>query len=344
MVPKQSSFSHRTPVVLTPLLPRRSRRVLPLLSLPREINRKASAEMIRSCEKISAPDALESRLPEQNSPVRKESSSPMLLPSRSSSSPPPPLRDDISPTSSVCSVSSISDQVMDITSGNEGISQTLFGPSSVVATSPARAIVPPFLAHKFVALDAEFVGIGPGGYESALARVTLVDFNGTLILDTHVKVNEPVTDYRTFVSGIREEHLTSPTARDFEDVRAEVQKLLMHKVLVGHGLENDLKVLRISVPWYNRRDTSLYKRFMKLGYDGLLRPSRLRDLARQHLGIMIQQDGQPHDSFQDACAAMALYRMVQRDWDAFVDWNHRQAVLQHVPMAPRGYPSIRLGY
>jgi RNA exonuclease 4 len=61
---------------------------------------------------------------------------------------------------------------------------------------------------KYIALDCEFVGVGPGGTESALARVSIVDFNGRVVLDTFVKTAERVVDYRTWVSGVREKDLT----------------------------------------------------------------------------------------------------------------------------------------
>ena len=51
------------------------------------------------------------------------------------------------------------------------------------------------------------VGIGPGGLESALARVSIVNFHGNLVMDKFVKPKEPVTDYRTEVSGITPELL-----------------------------------------------------------------------------------------------------------------------------------------
>ena len=55
---------------------------------------------------------------------------------------------------------------------------------------------------KYIAIDCEMVGVGPGGIRSALARVSIVNFHGHVILDTFVKPIEAVTDYRTSVSGI----------------------------------------------------------------------------------------------------------------------------------------------
>ena len=48
------------------------------------------------------------------------------------------------------------------------------------------------------------VGVGPEGSESSLARVSLVNYYGAIILDEFVRQRERVVDYRTTVSGVRE--------------------------------------------------------------------------------------------------------------------------------------------
>ncbi|CAG8768801.1 4763_t:CDS:2, partial [Acaulospora colombiana] len=60
---------------------------------------------------------------------------------------------------------------------------------------------------KFLALDCEMVGVGPFGSESALARVTVVNYVGDIVLDEFVLPQETVTDWRTFVSGIKKEDM-----------------------------------------------------------------------------------------------------------------------------------------
>lgn len=68
-------------------------------------------------------------------------------------------------------------------------------------------IIVVFRIGKYVAIDCEMVGVGEGGIASALARVSLVNYHGAVLLDTYVKPMERVTDYRTFVSGIEPKHL-----------------------------------------------------------------------------------------------------------------------------------------
>jgi RNA exonuclease 4 len=46
------------------------------------------------------------------------------------------------------------------------------------------------------------VGVGPDGIQSALARVTIVNYYGVTILDKYVRPVERVTDFRTEISGI----------------------------------------------------------------------------------------------------------------------------------------------
>jgi hypothetical protein len=58
---------------------------------------------------------------------------------------------------------------------------------------------------RYVALDCEFLGTGYKGSVSVLGRVSIVNYHGATVLDEFVLPDEPVTDYRTFVSGITAE-------------------------------------------------------------------------------------------------------------------------------------------
>jgi RNA exonuclease 4 len=60
---------------------------------------------------------------------------------------------------------------------------------------------------RYLALDCEMVGVGIDGSESSLARVSLVNFHGAVVLDEFVKQRERVVDYRTQWSGVRAKDL-----------------------------------------------------------------------------------------------------------------------------------------
>lgn len=160
-----------------------------------------------------------------------------------------------------------------------------------------------------LAMDCEMVGVGPKGGESIVARVSIVNQYGKCVYDKFVKPTEPVTDYRTAVSGVRPENLKQGAA--LEAVRKEVAGLLHGRILVGHALHNDLKVLFLDHPKKKIRDTQKYKPFRRQVKSG--RPS-LKLLSEKILGLRVQQA--EHCSIQDAQVAMRLYVMVKKEWES----------------------------
>ncbi|QIW99737.1 hypothetical protein AMS68_005255 [Peltaster fructicola] len=119
-------------------------------------------------------------------------------------------------------------------------------------------------AGKYLALDCEMVGTGPPPHsDDVLARVSIVNFHGEQIYDSYVQTipGIDVEDYRTHVSGIREEHMRPGTARPFAQVQKEIAELLDGRILVGHALKKDLQALQLNIPQRDIRDTSRHKAF-----------------------------------------------------------------------------------
>lgn len=164
-------------------------------------------------------------------------------------------------------------------------------------------------AGKYIALDCEMVGVGPDpSNDSALARVSIVNYHGHQLYDSFVLPKEQITDYRTHVSGITPALLR--TARSLEVVQADVAKLLDGKILVGHALRKDLDALMLGHPKRDIRDTSRYPAFRQLA--GGKTPS-LKKLAKEILGVDIQ--GGEHSSVEDARATMLLFRREKSGFD-----------------------------
>ena len=67
-------------------------------------------------------------------------------------------------------------------------------------------------------------------------------FFGHCVYDKYVKPREKVTDYRTAVSGIRPSDIEN--ANNFKEVQKEVSDILTNRVLVGHAIRHDLKVIK----------------------------------------------------------------------------------------------------
>ncbi|KAL1842133.1 hypothetical protein VTJ49DRAFT_6012 [Mycothermus thermophilus] len=180
----------------------------------------------------------------------------------------------------------------------------LKGNSLLTADGPARVnegLAPGVKVGKYVAIDCEMVGVGEGGHEDALARVSLVDFHGRQVYDSYVRPRGRVVDWRTHVSGVGPKHMAK--ARSFEEVQAQVAELLKGAIVVGHDVKHDLRVLELDHPHRMIRDTAKFSGFRKYGHGP--KPA-LRVLAREILGIEIQT-GQ-HSSIEDARVAMLLFR------------------------------------
>lgn len=172
------------------------------------------------------------------------------------------------------------------------------------------------LPAKYIALDCEMVGTGPEpDRDSALARVSVVNYHGHQVYDSYVQVKVPVTDYRTAVSGIEPRHLRKDVARPFDEVRSDLKILLDGRILVGHAIKNDLDMLVIKHDKRFIRDTSKYTKFRELAMIPGRTPS-LKILAEKLLGVEIQVGA--HSSVEDARATMALFRLEKDGFDSEV--------------------------
>lgn len=156
-----------------------------------------------------------------------------------------------------------------------------------------------------LAIDCEMVGIGQDGQKHMLARVSIVNEIGTVIMDKYVKPSETVTDYRTPISGIRPKDIEG--GEEFATIQKDVAKLIRGKILVGHALKNDFDVLKINHPRLLIRDTARCS-FVKKMVQNKRTPS-LKWLASNLLGEDIQKA--EHDSVEDARAVMLIYKKIK---------------------------------
>jgi RNA exonuclease 4 len=169
-----------------------------------------------------------------------------------------------------------------------------------------------------VAMDCEMVGVSQGT-KSALGRVTLVNKWGNVLYDEFVRPVERVVDFRTHISGIRPRDLRK--AKDFRVAQTKVAELIKGKILVGHALHNDLKVLLLTHPKKDLRDTAEYQPFLK----DKSRKS-LKHIAAEFLGADIQNG--EHCPIDDARAAMLLYQKNRREWERNVKDQTRMRLKQ----------------
>ena len=128
-----------------------------------------------------------------------------------------------------------------------------------------------------------------------LVKITVLDISGNLVFESFVKPEARIIDYNTRFSGITKKDLSS-IKTTLKEVQYELlQFIYAETILIGHGLENDLRVLKIIHP--KVIDTA-----MIFPHEwGLPYRRSLRSLARIYLRRFIQMDY--HDSAEDARSA-----------------------------------------
>jgi len=166
-------------------------------------------------------------------------------------------------------------------------------------------------ATNVVALDCEMVGVGPSGGRNALARCSIVDSEGAVLMDRFVRPNEEVTDYRSHITGITAVTLRRPNVMTEEAAIRRAEELMRDKVVVGHSVSNDFQVLMLSHPHALVRDTALFHPLRPLGRE--MKTPSLQGLAAYWLHENIH--GGAHDSVEDARVALRLYRLKSRLWE-----------------------------
>ena len=167
-----------------------------------------------------------------------------------------------------------------------------------------------FKAKPALALDCEMVGVGERR-ENALARCSIVNYDGNVIYDAYVKPERPITDYRTRWSGIRPSDLSQ--AVPFFAARKQVKRLIKKHILVGHSIQVDLRVLNLHHTNFLIRDTAKYVPLRTLAKLPANTTPSLKRLTSNLLNKDIQQA--EHCSVEDARATMSLYKLCESQWE-----------------------------
>uniref|UniRef100_A0AC35UBI1 RNA exonuclease 4 n=1 Tax=Rhabditophanes sp. KR3021 TaxID=114890 RepID=A0AC35UBI1_9BILA len=185
-------------------------------------------------------------------------------------------------------------------------------------TSKGGYIYPDKVTKK-LALDCEFVGVGIDGKGNALARVSIVNYEGEVVYDKYVCPEEQVVDYRTAVSGVTRSQLLHGDT--FENVKKEVSELIRNRIVIGHAINNDFEVLKIfKHPKKLIRDTAKFVGFKSYFDDSFKSPS-LKLLCKNVLSLDIQSG--MHDSIKDAQHALLLYKSQERAFEKSINSRYK---------------------
>ncbi|WFD06314.1 RNA exonuclease 3 [Malassezia vespertilionis] len=140
-----------------------------------------------------------------------------------------------------------------------------------------------------------------------VTRITLVDEAGEVVFDEMVRCSAPIEilDLNTQFSGIHAEEYEAKAVLSLQEARSLLAQYIgPNTILIGHGLENDLRAIRLVHT--NIVDTvQLFPHPRGLPYR-----MALRDLVSKHLGKIIQAGGAQvgHSSAEDAQMTLELVR------------------------------------
>lgn len=156
--------------------------------------------------------------------------------------------------------------------------------------------------NRVYALDAE-MAFTAFGFE--LVRISVVGHDGLLVYEAYVMPQNEIVDYNTRFSGVDARCLKQKANKTLKEVQNDIMGFVnADTILVGHGLENDLRVLKLV--HYKIIDTAIL--FLKASG----KKSSLKNLAAQYLGKQIQTESQlGHDSIEDArtCMELVLWKL-----------------------------------
>lgn len=166
-----------------------------------------------------------------------------------------------------------------------------------------------------LALDCEMVECvsASGSPLNSLARCSIVDYDGKIILDLYVKQTQPVTDYRYRYSGISEQILREKPCISYKEARDRVRRTIDGKLLLGHSIHHDLQVLDLIHPPILTIDlASKSVRSMLRTLPSSTHKYGLKHLAFNHLNRVIQKG--THCSVEDSQATMEVFKCVENLW------------------------------
>ncbi|CAD8051391.1 unnamed protein product [Paramecium primaurelia] len=107
----------------------------------------------------------------------------------------------------------------------------------------------------FLAIDCEMVECENeiGASVQMLARITVVNYNGYVVLDQYYKPRFKVLNYITRISGITPQIIKDkPVYNDFE--KQKLQLLFKDKTIIGHTLKSDFDAMEFNLEDYQTRD------------------------------------------------------------------------------------------
>ena len=177
-------------------------------------------------------------------------------------------------------------------------------------------------------LDGEMVFTTNG---LQLCKITVVGIDGRLVYETFVRPDDTIIDYNTRFSGVSARDLKRGPVKTLKDVQNDLLGFInANTILIGHGLENDLRALKVNSSPIEMIIFFIIYFFLQLvhmtvidtslvfpHYYGMPFRRSLKSIVHSYLKREIQAENCGHDSYEDArsCVELMLWK-VRQDFPA----------------------------
>ncbi|KAM9999163.1 hypothetical protein ACTFIZ_002719 [Dictyostelium cf. discoideum] len=166
-------------------------------------------------------------------------------------------------------------------------------------------------SSKFFSIDCKIIEIE--GSKGTLGKICIANQNGQIVYEKIVKPMDKVVDFRTKFTGLTRDKVQRE-GTDFLQVQKEVEKILRHKILVGHDLVHDLKNLKLAHKKKLLRDATQFTKFFNPDTKS---EDSLKSIAKRELNF--SPDNWDPSGKRDTIINVILYKKNQKEWETFIN-------------------------
>jgi len=165
-------------------------------------------------------------------------------------------------------------------------------------------------ATKYLSIDCKVLEVE--GNKSSIGKICIANQFGNIIYEKVVIPMETIVDYRTKFTGLTKDIINKQGVK-FLEVQKEVEKILRDKIIIGHDLNEDLRVLKLSFKRKQLRDALHFSKFFN---PQTKEQDSLKNISKREL--QFSPDKWDVDGVRDATLCMILYLKCKKEWEQFV--------------------------
>ncbi|KYQ91960.1 RNA exonuclease 4 [Tieghemostelium lacteum] len=163
---------------------------------------------------------------------------------------------------------------------------------------------------KILSMDCKIVEVS--GHKAALGKICIVNRSFNVIYEKIIKPEDTIIDYRTKFTGLTKE-IVDKQGVDFLVAQKEILKIIKDKILVGHDLSEDFKVLKLAHKKQLLRDLMTFPAHLNNDKS----PQSLKAIARLELNFSPDK-WDFNDSIRDCILTQLIHNIHKKEWEQYI--------------------------